>query len=140
MSADTDMVDLKPCPFCGGEPALALAPCPEPIAYVTCECGANGADFFETDDGDEYAAKAITAWNTRAALDASGIGEMVEALQKCRDKFAEYVELHAVKLQGAQPTYAVKEIEAKVARNQAMVDLCDAALSRARAAVGNKDG
>lgn len=52
--------ELKPCPFCGGEPAL-IHPDEEWDAVVVCEkCGA-----VITKDSD---AEAIFAWNARAVI------------------------------------------------------------------------
>jgi hypothetical protein len=77
MSADTDMVKLKACPlpWCRkSRPVLAQGGFRNGSYRVQCEtCGCASPRFYER-------SKAITAWNTRAALDASGIGEMVEAL------------------------------------------------------------
>lgn len=68
----------------------------------------------------------------RAALQtvpaASGEVGMREALTRCRDKFAEYVELHRAKLHSETGKLEADSINAKVARNQEMVDLCDTAL------------
>jgi hypothetical protein len=56
---------LLPCPFCGDakSPTVMFV---NSIAYVGCDCGVNGADFAETDEGDTFVEKAIAAWNTRA--------------------------------------------------------------------------
>jgi hypothetical protein len=54
---------------------------------------------------------------------------MTEALRKCRDKFAEYVEMHKAKLHDDTPTVEWLSVRQKVNRNQEMVALCDAALA-----------
>jgi hypothetical protein len=71
------------------------------------------------------------------------VSALCDALEACRGKFAEYVELHRAKLlperhpdefyQNARTSHN-EDVRAKVARNQEMVDLCDAALTKARAA------
>ena len=114
MSADSDMVERV---------ARAI--------YAVRFCDGKSAD-----DGWTALPPAIRdrwAMYARAALDASGIGELVEALEKCRHKFAEYAELHRAKLADTSSPAAVESIMEKVMRNREMRDLCDAALSRARA-------
>ena len=50
------MAELKPCPFCGGEPCLHG----DDYYWVTCfECGVETS-------GDEDVSKVIEAWNRRA--------------------------------------------------------------------------
>jgi len=75
---------LKPCPFCGGEPALDAAEVDEPsfspedqlaISWIVgCSCSAFLGPFLDD-------AEAIAAWNTRASLAAQD--GLVEALERC---------------------------------------------------------
>ena len=67
-------VELKPCPFCGGEADIsfyASVDSPEPKGrFVECmSCAAAGPSFEiqgDAPDRDEYTqTKAIAAWNTR---------------------------------------------------------------------------
>jgi hypothetical protein len=102
MSADTDMVNKV---------ARAMRQ-----AMTAVDCGGEGSEFVAFIDIEAGA---------RAALDASGIGEMVEALEKCRHKFLHYEELHRLK--------CTAEGDEKADRNREMADMCDTALSRARA-------
>jgi hypothetical protein len=51
-----------------------------------------------------------------------------EALTKCRDKFAEYVELHRAKLKYTISREGDEAVQEKIDRNAEMVALCDAAL------------
>ena len=60
------MIDLKPCPFCGGEAVLNDFECERICSYVKCrECGAESglvkmsAEY--SSDG-----KAVERWNRRA--------------------------------------------------------------------------
>lgn len=62
-----------------------------------------------------------------ASRSPSPLQELVEALEKCRSRFAEYVEIHSIKSRNL----ASAEYSAKALRNQEMVDLCDAALAKA---------
>jgi hypothetical protein len=88
-------------------------------------------------------------WNTRAALDASGIGELVEALTEARrlcdqvpvDLSSAHAEI--CKLQGLDPakhSWPDWTPQANTLRwLEKLVPQIDVALSRARATVGNKD-
>jgi hypothetical protein len=62
------------------------------------------------------------------------VSALCDALEICRDKFAEYVELHRRKLHDGTPSVEWLSINEKVERNQEMVRICDAALTKARAA------
>ena len=56
--------ELKPCPFCGGH-AYSDEVDEKPLFWVECrECGVNGRIC-------PTQASAITAWNTRAAIEAA---------------------------------------------------------------------
>jgi Lar family restriction alleviation protein len=82
-------LELLPCPFCGAGPARGTAwgtsfsgveimdEFGQP--FVMCgTCGAQSSTYNST-------AEAITAWNTRPALAASGVEEMAEALNEAAD-------------------------------------------------------
>ena len=63
-------IELKPCPFCGGEATIRtrIRNCTPPyqIAWVECEkCGATGSTFSDTDDNGSHIFSAIEAWNRR---------------------------------------------------------------------------
>ena len=75
------MSELKPCPFCGGEPALyehsfdVGAGDHQYLCRIICECLANPVVYVEGEHGykqpddipnKQAKAKAILAWNTRA--------------------------------------------------------------------------
>jgi len=62
------------------------------------------------------------------------IEQMREALEKCRDTFASYVLDHSGKLHitPIAPIDLCAPIREKIAKNQRMVDLCDAALAAER--------
>ena len=55
---------------------------------------------------------------------ADTITELLEALEKCRDKFRHYEDLHRVK--------CTAEGDEKADRNREMADLCDGAIAKAR--------
>lgn len=60
---------------------------------------------------------------------------VVEALEKCRDKFREYEGIHTLKLRdykGKQPVNYAAEMQFKIYRNREMADMCDAALAKVR--------
>lgn len=71
----TDQKELKPCPFCGehcswDRDAHQQECGGKPLMYVNCgRCGAEGP-------GRWVEADAITGWNTRAALKASGCEDL----------------------------------------------------------------
>jgi hypothetical protein len=75
----------------------------------------------------------------RAALDASGIGEMVEALEKIRAGSKLGIEMFEARVRERKDRltwWAVNVLQDHLA---ACEGTADAALSRARATVGNKD-
>jgi Lar family restriction alleviation protein len=54
-------VEIKTCPFCGGESELIIEP--EWSAYVRCNlCGSEGAYFNDNEIGHQMA---IESWNKR---------------------------------------------------------------------------
>lgn len=77
--------------------------------------------------------------NRLSAITPPNGDEAREALVKCRDKFAEYVELHKAKLlperapgefyQHARTSHN-RDVREKMQRNQEMVALCNAALAK----------
>ena len=73
--------DLLPCPFCGGEAETVTGPIPRKWGVRCINC-----DVWR-DDRCESEGDAITAWNTRAALPARGVGDYTLAphLQKIVD-------------------------------------------------------
>jgi Lar family restriction alleviation protein len=76
------MVELKPCPFCGGEAALKeMAPYPNQAPdrwFVTCEA----CDVLPDSAWDEPKAEAIAAWNTRAIISTGDDAGLVEQLTR----------------------------------------------------------
>lgn len=68
--------EIKPCPFCGGEPQFRSRPQSEDnglgfIAFISCKCGGYSARahiFGEGGGLDEATAQAISTWNTRAPV------------------------------------------------------------------------
>lgn len=57
------MAELKPCPFCGGNPTLrsqTIAPNGEFYYRIECRCCGAGTDWKYTTDG------ALESWNRRA--------------------------------------------------------------------------
>jgi hypothetical protein len=76
--------------------------------------------------------------DTRAALDASGIGELVEALEEARQIIAAMPISEMVgRNVGENKVRTYEEARGIFVRS---LSNTDAALSRARATVGNKDG
>jgi hypothetical protein len=66
----------------------------------------------------------------KTAIEAAQLDELRAALEACREKFVEYVELHRRKI-GTKDASTPAKMDAvleKIERNQAMVDLCDKAL------------
>jgi hypothetical protein len=61
------------------------------------------------------------------------IATIEDALEKCRNKFAKYVEQHRAKLTDDVVLNEREAIWSKIERNQAMVELCDTALAQFRA-------
>jgi Lar family restriction alleviation protein len=59
MSEKTQMQELKPCPFCGGEAEIRMVDAPEYTAQCT-KCHAQGPSV-------RYRSAVASAWNTRAA-------------------------------------------------------------------------
>lgn len=88
---DAPVVELSPCPFCGGEAELietigSQASAFSPYFRVTCaECGVY------QDQWDERK-PAITAWNTRhcpdpvASAEADLLGAAIEAIRKAKSE------------------------------------------------------
>ena len=76
------MTDLKPCPFCGKDHMFLERQYGDESGYIRCRnCGAQSGRVFwtaEEIEGDDYSAseaKAVAAWNRRAAAlsgDAGG--------------------------------------------------------------------
>lgn len=58
--------------------------------------------------------------------------ELCVALEKCRDRFAEYAELHRRKLGSQRNGEDFAQVLEKVGRNKEMADLCIAALAKAK--------
>ena len=108
MSADSDMVELRACPFCGSKlSGTAEHGFGHEIGSPDCILA-----YLRVDRHD------IGRWNTRAALDAPGIGELEAALYKLLD----YPLFH----------------DSSLTNESSLVLDCRAALSRARATAGNK--
>ena len=55
-----------------------------------------------------------------------------KALERCRDCFVAYAELHRAKMEYTITREGDAAVHEKVARNQAMADLCDTALATLR--------
>jgi hypothetical protein len=57
--------------------------------------------------------------------------EMFDALEKCRNKFSLYADLHRTKLSNPENDESERlSIQEKITRNEEMRDLCDAAISK----------
>lgn len=70
------MIELKPCPFCGGEAELVIDEPFRGFTFVEChECGARGSISKERE--------AIKAWNTRAERTCRNLYE--PGLFKCSE-------------------------------------------------------
>jgi len=63
----TGMPELKPCPFCGGNPALVGPNAADCWWYVTCDCIGRKV-FLSSDDW-----KAVSRWNKRSDLTAASV-------------------------------------------------------------------
>ncbi len=61
------MIELKPCPFCGGEAEMVTTVlCHMSMAYVKCkECDAKAQTFGDRSHDGSYIFSAIEAWNRR---------------------------------------------------------------------------
>ena len=71
MDVREKLIDLKPCPFCGGEARIRTgitSSVPKlSKALVTCQkCLASTDWFCDTESDAEFVFKAIEAWNRRA--------------------------------------------------------------------------
>lgn len=58
------MSELKPCPFCGGEPRWFWNGTVSVVRCMTC-CASIGNNLSPTEDKEIRKAEAIAAWNTR---------------------------------------------------------------------------
>jgi hypothetical protein len=67
-------VTLKPCPFCGGDPYLFKGGFPFARDWAACYGKREGFEH-------PVVSMPLDKWNTRAALQSSGVEEMVEALE-----------------------------------------------------------
>lgn len=64
------MIELKPCPFCGGRAAIYSSTknifLDDTAAWCYCtKCKSRGAEFEDTKNNGEFVIKAIEAWNRR---------------------------------------------------------------------------
>jgi Lar family restriction alleviation protein len=89
---DLTTPELRPCPFCGGQPQIAIGHRSRIDAKVCClDCSAEGA-VFGTDDyktETDYAAQAIAAWNRRPRTFTAA--EVAEAMRGWGDAYAAFV-------------------------------------------------
>lgn len=77
--SDTQNIDLKPCPFCGGKARMsAWVKVGEYSAYCT-KCGATAGDYRATE------AEAVEAWNRRELAAGGDAAKLREVLEWCRD-------------------------------------------------------
>lgn len=85
------MSELKPCPFCGGKPEVALGQHHFNDAKITCSCGVESGLYDDTEDKHKNTLAAVKAWNTRAPYPR--VDRLVEAaknLIKTQGGYAEY--------------------------------------------------
>ena len=105
---------LGPCPLCGGE-ATRDSMCSDDIRCRSCN--------FTEESG--------KVWSRLSALAASE-RRLREALERCRETFNEYADIHEDKAVGARITGGTSvEIwiwELKAVANRAMAKMCDEAL------------
>lgn len=93
--------------------------------------GRLSAEFaFSREDADRIARAAINAMSEASNDRLQHHDRLREALVKCRDKFAEYAELHRAKTLGALSIPERKAVDEKVKRNLEMVAICDRALTQ----------
>jgi hypothetical protein len=88
------------------------------------------------DSRSDDAAEAAAIWNTRPPVPDKQLTDVVE---KCRDRFAEYVELHRAKLTDDAVLNVREAIWRKVEHNQEMVRMCDEALASLNTAPAGDD-
>lgn len=131
---DKDAVELKPCPFCCGEPWISDG---GNGIHFRVFCGVTACQ--AAGPLERCAADAVSAWNVRALTHPTEQtdGAVVEALVKCRDKFREYECQHKAKAQVAErdPTISMGEYRSRIdkaRRNKEMADMCDTALAKSR--------
>jgi hypothetical protein len=116
--------ELKACPFCGGDAEhLTQRWGAPPRNYHSVKCSRCG---IWQDSRSDDAAEAAAIWNTRPEAADKQLTDVVE---KCRDRFAEYVELHRAKLTDDAVLNVREAIWRKVEHNQEMVRMCDEALA-----------
>ena len=86
-------LELKPCPFCGGEARLFIGMVAFDDYEVQCaKCGFSGPNFGASDEPDARD-DAINHWNTRALIPADAIAArdamIAEAVAKEREACAQ---------------------------------------------------
>lgn len=72
----TQQPEMRPCPFCGGEPYDAH------LAGSAWFIGAHHKDGCHFDDFQRSEAEAIAAWNTRAAPQPEPVGDLREKVAR----------------------------------------------------------
>lgn len=79
MTTIPEHAELKPCPFCGGEPEIERMGTPRVSMIITCtDCGAS------VESGEEWISEHCK-WNTRTPPAAPVAEDAVEALQRIAD-------------------------------------------------------
>jgi Lar family restriction alleviation protein len=82
-------VEIRPCPFCGGEPIVSQNPydfAPRVGSHVACrECGIRTPEVCRQ-TGDDAARAGIELWNKRVGIDPVAAGIMTEDEIQRRDE------------------------------------------------------
>jgi hypothetical protein len=121
LSQEQMMVELKPCPFCGGkgyayERQLSSAESSSCITEGVIECGPCGCEIYGLDLAD-----AIDNWNTRAILSTGDDAGLVELIERCQ-RIADYSEAYRSGVAASCLREAAAAILSLTARNKALED------------------
>ncbi|CAB4157940.1 Restriction alleviation protein, Lar [uncultured Caudovirales phage] len=115
------MVDLEPCPFCGGEPEFSVGKTGDDKDwhYIECgECEAMGPHVKYADHNIAIKDALAEAWNRRAIRAADARAEALKEAAAMADAFADQSIVDAAlwRKEGMPKTAVISEEHAKAAR------------------------